>query len=154
QARARGEAGQRRGRAHTHALVHGTRLRGLHRSRHGSNHPGDVAVDGGMGGGTTGLAADSLRQRPALAGRRRRMSVSVAIRPVTTGGLFVNASTVRLYALLVGVAFILFTPILSLVVTSFNVAGFGNGFSAGLRNWRDVVAEPDMRVALLNTVTL
>jgi iron(III) transport system permease protein len=65
-----------------------------------------------------------------------------------------GAGPIRLYALVLGAGFLLLTPIVTLLVTSFNVAPFAETFRHGDTNWRAVFTQPEMIDALLNTVSL
>ncbi|MBL8551626.1 MAG: iron ABC transporter permease [Hyphomonadaceae bacterium] len=75
-------------------------------------------------------------------------------RGAASGRLFIGAGIVRLYVLVLAAGFLLLTPVVTLIVTSFNVAPFGEAFQLGTANWRAALTQPDMIVALLNTVSL
>ena len=56
--------------------------------------------------------------------------------------------------LVLSVSAVILIPVICLVVTSFNVADFGQGYRAGLVNWAEVVSQPRLMSALINTVSL
>jgi iron(III) transport system permease protein len=70
-------------------------------------------------------------------------------------GRLVDAATrSRTVWLLLPVGAMLLVPILCLLAVSFNVSPFGRGYVWGAGNWRDVISQPMLLNALLNTVSL
>jgi iron(III) transport system permease protein len=73
---------------------------------------------------------------------------------VAGGGLHVEPATIGYTLVLLVVAFLVVGPIALLLLNSFEVGALGTPTTWGLENWRAALADPKVRTALWNTVTL